>query len=40
MLMLGEVQGMWRVAELKKVLAGGERNSLSELCKSGDVIWE
>ena len=37
---LGEVQGMWRVAELKKVLAEGERNGLSELCKSGDVIWE
>ena len=28
------------VAELKKVLAEGERNGLSELCKSGDVIWE
>ena len=26
------------VAELKKVLAEGERNGLSELCKSGDVI--
>ena len=36
----GEVQGMWRVAELKKVLAEGERNGLSRLCKSGDVIWE
>ena len=26
--------------ELEKVLAEGERNGLSELCKSGDVIWE
>ena len=37
---IGWVQGMWRVAELKKVLAKGERNGLSELYKSGDVIWE
>ena len=37
---LGKVQGMWRVAELKNVLAEDERNGLSELCKSGDVIWE
>ena len=27
-------------SELKKVLAEGERIGLSELCKSGDVIWE
>ena len=31
---------MWRVPELKKVLAEGERNGLSELCKSGDARWE
>ena len=37
---LGEVQGIQRVAEIKKVLAEGERNGLSELCKIGDVIWE
>ena len=37
---LGEVQGMWGVAELKKVLPEAERNGLSELCKIGDVIWE
>ena len=37
---LGEVQGMWRVAEVKKILPEGERKGLSELCKSGDVIWE
>ena len=37
---LGEVQGMWRVAELKKVLTAYERNDLSELCEISDVIWE
>ena len=37
---MAQAQGMWRVAELKKVLAEGERNGLLELCKSGDVIWE
>ena len=35
---LGEVQGMRGVAELKKVLAEGERNGLSELCRICDVI--
>ena len=37
---LGEVQGMWGVAELKKVLTEAERNGLSELGKVGDVIWK
>ena len=37
---LGEVQGMWRVAELKMVLAEGEWNGLSELCKISDVKLE
>ena len=37
---LGEVQRMWRVAELKKVLAAYERNDLWELCEISDVIWE
>ena len=37
---LGEVQGMWGVAELKKVLTEAERNGVSELCNIGDVIWE
>ena len=36
---MGEVQGMWRVAELKKVLAAYERNDLSELCEISDVIY-
>ena len=37
---VGEVQGMWRVAKLNKVLTSDERNDLSELCEIGDVIWE
>ena len=32
--------GMWGVAELKKVLAEGERNGSLELSKISDVIWE
>ena len=37
---LSQVQGVWGVAELKKVLYKGKMSGLSALCKIGDVTWE